>query len=130
MAKKTKGRKSFPGLTASAFQHTADREAMKKLARLPGMQMLLRKASSSYLEKTVRMLNISQNVRVNQKQFPKIHNIFREACAVLDIKEIPEIYVSTNPNPNAFSFGIDRYTVILLSGLIDMLNEEELLYVV
>jgi Zn-dependent protease with chaperone function len=130
MPKKTNGRKRFPGITATAFQHTADREAMKKLARLPGMQTLLRKASSSYLEKTVRMLNISQNVRVTQKQFPKIHNMFREACSILDIKEVPEIYVSTNPNPNAFSFGIDRYTVILLSGLIDMLNEDELLYVV
>ena len=130
MRKKSPVRKRFPGIPASAFQHTADRESMKKLARLPGMQILLRKLSSSYLEKTVRMLNVSQNVKVTPKQFPKIHNMFREACEVLDLKEIPDIYVSTNPNPNAFSFGIDRYTVLLLSGLIDMLNEEELLFVV
>src|SRR5437867_984827 len=123
-------RKHFPGLKANAFQHTGDREALKKLDRLPGMQMLIRKISSSYFEKTLRMLNTAERVRVGPKQCPKIYELFRESCSVLDIPEIPEIYLSTVYIPNAFSFGIDRYTVVLLTGLVDLLTEEELLFVV
>jgi Zn-dependent protease with chaperone function len=129
MAPKNK-RKVFAGLKASAFQHTADREALRKLDRLPGMQTLIRKISSSYFEKTLRMLNTAERVRVGPKQCPKVYELFRESCAILDIPEIPEIYLSTVYVPNAFTFGIDRYTVVLLTGLVDLLTEDELLFVI
>ncbi len=129
--KPTSQRKVLTGLTPSAFQHTADREALRKLDQLPGMQMLLRKVSGGYVENTLRMLNVSQNIRVSAKQFPQVHNLFREACDVLDIKEMPEIYIATAPAiPNAFSFGMHKYSVTLLTGLLDLLTEEELLFVV
>jgi Zn-dependent protease with chaperone function len=124
------GRKRFPGLKAAQFQHAGDREAMKKLDRLPGMQTLIRKISGSYFEKTLRMLNTAERVRVGPKQCPKIYELFRESCNILDIPEIPEIYLSTVYVPNAFTFGIDRYTVVLLTGLVDLLTEDELLFVV
>ncbi len=108
-------RKVFTGLTPSAFQHTADREALRKLDQLPGMQILLRKVSGSYVENTLRMLNMSHNILVSAKQFPQVYDLFREACHVLDIKELPEIYISTAYIPNAFTFGMEKYTVTLLS---------------
>ncbi|MCI0411703.1 M48 family metallopeptidase [bacterium] len=123
-------RKVLTGLTPSAFQHSADREALRKLDHLPGMQLLLRKVSGSYVEKTLQMLNVSQNIRVSSKQFPQVHNLFREACDVLDIKEMPEIYIATAYIPNAFTFGMEKYSVTLLSGVLDLLTEEELLFVI
>src|SRR5437867_2288804 len=123
-------RKRFPGLDPIAFQHTGDREAMKKLARLPGMQTLIRKVSGSYFEKSLRMLNTADLVKVGPNQCPKIYELFRESWAVLDIPQIPEIYLATVYSPNAFSFGIQNYTVTLLSGLIDLLSEDELLFVI
>lgn len=120
----------FPEIDAVCFQHPADREAMKKLAKLPGMQTLLRKISGGYLEKMFRMLNVAERVKVTPRQCPKIYDMFREACNTLDIKEVPEIYLSTAYLPNAFSFGIQKYTVILLSGMVDLLDEDELLFVI
>jgi Zn-dependent protease with chaperone function len=124
-------RKVLTGLTPSAFQHSADREALKKLDQLPGMQILLRKLSGGYVENTLRMLNVSQNIRVSAKQFPQVHDLFREACEVLDIQVMPEIYLCTAPAiPNAFTFGMEKYSVTLLTGLLDLLTEEELLFVI
>ena len=128
--KKVTKRKIFTGMNAAAFQHTADREALRKLDQLPGMQLLLRKVSGSYVENTLRMLNMSHNIRVSAKQFPQVHDLFREACNILDIKELPEIYISTAYIPNAFTFGMEKYTVTLLSGVLDLLTEEELLFVI
>ena len=128
--KKSSNRILLKGIDPVVFQHTADREALKKLDRLPGMQTLLKKLSSSYVENTLRMLNVSQNVRVSKKQFPSVYNLFREACDILDIPEMPEIYVSTVYIPNAFTFGMEKYSVTLLSGVIDLLTEDELLFVI
>lgn len=127
---KTSKRKRFPGLSPTAFQHPADRDAIKKLERLPGIQSLLRRASASYTEKMYRMLNVAENVRVTSKQCPKVYDMFREACSVLDIKEMPEIYIDMVYQPNALSFGIEKYTVTLHTGLIDLLTEDELLFVI
>jgi Zn-dependent protease with chaperone function len=128
--KKASGRRILTGISPNAFQHSADREALRKLDQLPGMQILLRKVSGSYVENTLRMLNMSHNIRVSKKQFPQVHDMFREACDVLDIKELPEIYISTAYIPNAFSFGMEKYTVTLLSGVLDLLTEEELMFVI
>ena len=129
--KATSQRKVLTGITPSAFQHSADREALRKLDQLPGMQLLLRKLSGSYIENTLRMLNVSQNIRVSSKQFPQVHDLFREACDVLDIKEMPEVYLCTAPAiPNAFTFGMEKYSVTLLTGLLDLLTEEELMFVI
>ena len=131
MAKeKSSKRILLKGIDPTVFQHSADREALKKLDSFPGMQTLLRRASGSYVENTLRMLNVSQNVRVGKKQFPSVYNLFREACDVLDIREMPEIYVSTVYIPNAFTFGMKNYSVTLLSGVLDLLTEEELLFVI
>ncbi len=123
-------RKRFPGISPGAFQHSSDREALRKLDRLPGMQTILKKISGSYIERTLRMLNISQNVKVTPKQFPRVHELFRESCSILDIQEMPEIFISTVYIPNAFTFGMEKYSVIMTSGVLDLLTEEELLFVI
>lgn len=129
-AAKKAARETFPGLNASSFMHPSDREAMKKLAKLPGMQPLLKRLSGGYIERMYRMLNIAERLQVTPKQCPRVYNLFREACNTLDIKEIPEVYLSTVYVPNAMTFGIERYSVVLLTGLVDLLDEDELLFVI
>jgi Zn-dependent protease with chaperone function len=126
----SKGRKRFPKLDPLSFQHPLDVAAIRKLDRLPGLQRLIRKLSLGYTEKMYRMLNVSENIRVTPKQFPKVYEMFREACAILDIPDIPEIYIRTYWHPNAFSFGVNKYTVTLLTGTLDLMTEDELLFVI
>lgn len=123
-------RRQFPKIDPRCFQHPADVEAMRRLARLPGLQKLLRRLSVSYTEKMFRMLSIAEKVRVTSKQCPKVYEMFRESCNVLDVPEVPEIYLSTDPRANAYSFGIQKFSVTLHSALIDLLTEDELLFVI
>jgi Zn-dependent protease with chaperone function len=124
------GRKRFSGLDPLSFQHPADLAAIRKLDRMPGLQRLIRKLSSGYTEKMYRMLNVAENIRVTPKQCPKIYEMFREACAILDIREMPEIYIDTHYVPNALSFGVTKYTVTLRTSLIDLMTDDELLFVI
>jgi Zn-dependent protease with chaperone function len=128
--KNTQKRKTFQGIDTSCFQHPSDLEAMRKLARMPSLQRLMRRISVSYMEKMFRMLNTAERVRVTPRQCVSLYNMFQEACRVLDIEEVPEIYLATSYSINAFSFGMQKYTVILTSSLVDLLSEEELLSVI
>jgi Zn-dependent protease with chaperone function len=129
-AKASTQRKHFKGIDPRSFQHPSDIEALKRLARLPGVQTLLKKISVTYTEKMFRMLNVAEKVRVSPRQCPKVYEMFRESCNVLDVAEIPEIYISSDTSANAFSFGIQKFTVTLHTGLIDLLTEDELLFVI
>lgn len=122
--------KNFSGIDPNCFQHPADREAIKKLDKVPGMRALLRRLHGDYIEKSFRMLNTAERVRVTAKQCPKIHELVREGCTVLDIAEMPEVYITTTYNLNGLSFGIKKFTMILTTGLVDLLTEDELRFVV
>jgi len=53
----------------------------------------------------------------------------REACAILDMRE-PELYVAQNPLPNAWTSGHVRPYIILTSGLLDLMDENEVMAVI
>lgn len=129
-AKAKSSRKTYPGINPDCFQHPADRDAIKKLEKVPGMRPLLRKVHGDFIERSFRMLNMAQRVRVTEKQCVRVYEYVREGCQALDISEMPEIFVTTVYNPNAFSFGMKKYTLILTTGLLDLLNEDELRFVI
>jgi Zn-dependent protease with chaperone function len=49
---------------------------------------------------------------------------------VLDVEELPEMYVAANPVLNATTIGMNRPFIVLNSGLVDLLDDEELRFVI
>jgi Zn-dependent protease with chaperone function len=45
------------------------------------------------------------------------------------MRELPELYVMTGPMPNALCIGLDKPFVVVNSGIVDLLDEEELRFV-
>jgi hypothetical protein len=46
---------------------------------------------------------------------------------VLDVKKLPHLYIDTTPTVNAYAMGMENYCIVLCSGLIDILEEDELM---
>jgi len=61
--------------------------------------------------------------------FPRLYRCLGWGCKILDVEE-PELYVNMDPAPNAFTYGHTRPFIVLTSGLIDMLDDEERFFVV
>jgi Zn-dependent protease with chaperone function len=120
----------FPGLSPAAFQHPQDVQAVENLRKVPLLAPLLKMLSSSFLEKQMRVMSISNAIRLGPTQGQTVYKKFEKAAAILDLPALPEIYVSNRYVINAFAFGIDKYQITLFSGLIDALTEEELLAVI
>ena len=53
--------------------------------------------------------------------FPRLHRYLGWGCTILDVAE-PELYVTVDPVPNAYTYGHTSPFIVLTSGLVDMLG--------
>jgi Zn-dependent protease with chaperone function len=128
-AKKRKQLKTFPGLAAEEFQHPHDAAATEALRALPGLDTVVSKVLELGLERLYYLENIADNVRVTPRMLSRLHRYLGWACKILDVEE-PELYVTMDPNPNAFTFGHKRPFIVVTSGLVELLGDEELLFAI
>lgn len=122
-------RRSFPQLDPVALQHPFDRRALASLQKIPGLDIAVRKFIEFFPERVAYIMNVAQSVRVSSTQCPKLYASLREACAILDMPE-PELYIAQTPLVNAMTSGHTRPYIIVHSGLVDLLNEEEIMAVI
>ena len=108
-----------------SFSHPTDQAAMLSLSKVPGIDRVLKFAFRLIHERRARLHFLSSAVRVNERQFPELHAQYMEACKVLDIETIPELYVSQDPMPNAFAYGVDKPFIVVRSSIMDLLSPKE-----
>ena len=124
-----KARQRFPGLDPAALQHPYDRAALNTLQKAPGLDVIVRKFIELFPERVAYIQNVAQTVRVTKTQCPELYAQLQEACAILDMRE-PELYVAHNPLPNAWTSGHDHPYIVVTSGLLDLMNEDEIMAVI
>src|SRR6266550_1827000 len=128
-AAQPQARQRFPGLDPAALQHPYDRAALNTLQKVPGLDVIVRKFIELFPERVAYIQNVAQTVRVTKTQCPQLYTQLREACAILDMRE-PELYVAHNPLPNAWTSGHDHPYIIVTSGLLDLMSEDEIMAVI
>jgi Zn-dependent protease with chaperone function len=118
-------RQRFPRITSSAFEHPADRAALEAVKKIPMLDKVFRKLLELGIERIMRIQLLGQAIHVTPKQCSKIYRLFREAADILDMHE-PDLFLASNPYINAFTFGVERPFIVIQSGLVDLLTEDEL----
>jgi Zn-dependent protease with chaperone function len=125
-----RARVRLPGISSRAYEHPADRSALVAMRKLTGFDVLLRKLSGLFNERSLRLQFLASGVRVSERQFPQINDMVRDGAYVLDLPQIPEVFVTQNPIVNAMALGSDQPFIVINTGLIDLLDAEELRTVV
>ena len=120
----------LPGISPRAYEHPADRAALSALRKARGFDQMLRWLSGLFAGRSPRLLALASSVRVDERQFPDVHRLVGDCSRILDLPEPPETFVSCEPRPNATTVGIDRPFLVVTSGLLDLLDEEELRFVI
>jgi Zn-dependent protease with chaperone function len=126
---KKKKLRTFPGLDAKDFQHPWDATATEALKSVPGLNLVVAKIMEYGLERIFYLQNTASNVRVTARQFSRLHRALGWGCRIIGVEE-PEMYVALDPVPNAFTYGHNRPFIVLTSGLIDMLDDEERFFII
>ncbi|MGW4563625.1 M48 family metallopeptidase [Streptomyces sp. NPDC004561] len=123
-------RTRFPGISSRAYEHPADRSALVALRKLSGFDTVFKALSGLLPERSLRLLFLSDSVRVSERQFDHLHAMLLDACYVLDLEKVPPMYVTQDPQPNAMCIGLDEPIIVVTTGLVELLDEEEMRAVV
>ena len=107
------------------YMHPEDAKALRELESIPGFPTLVKKVLALGLEKLQYGINMASAIRLSPTQLPEIYNRLPPICEKLGIKE-PEFYLSMDPYPNAWTFGDTKIFVTVTSGLLQLLNDEEI----
>src|SRR5690349_22044148 len=98
--KPARSRVVLTDISSRAWEHPADKGALVALRRLKGFDTLLRKMSGLVNERAVRLELLGSAIKVDERQFPRLHAQLLDACRVLDVNGAPECFVAADPAPN------------------------------
>ncbi len=116
------------GISSRAWEHPADRGALTALRELKGFDELLKAISGLWNERAWRLEYLGRAIRVDHRQHPRVHRLFAEAAATLDIAELPELYIEFSPGLNASCVGMSRPFIVVTSRAVELFDDEELRY--
>jgi hypothetical protein len=125
-----RSRATLTGISSRAWEHPADRGALVALRKLKGFDTMLKALSGFMNERRIRLDFLGGGIRVDERQFAGVHRVLAEVGRVLDVDELPEVYVVNDPYTNAMTIGLDKPIVVLNSSLFDLLDEEEMRFVI
>jgi Zn-dependent protease with chaperone function len=117
------------GISSRAWEHPADRGALTALRELKGFDELLKTLSGLWNERAWRLEFLGRAIRVDHRQHPRVHRLFAEAAASLDVKELPELYVENSMDLNASCVGMARPFIVVTSRAVKEFDDDELRYI-
>lgn len=121
--------KYHTGLDYKRFVHQDDEYLLGIVKKLPFFDTAVNAMYKAAFEKIFRISSMGDDVRVSNKCCPQIYEYAVHCANVLDIP-LPEIFINQSPYLNALTTGTDSPMIQLYSGLIDFLDEDELIYVI
>jgi len=124
-----RARRILTDIAPRSWEHPADRVALQALRRLPVFDLVLKKLFGFFGEKPVRLAFQANAVLVSANQFPRVHRLYRDALETMDAEKEYPLFVSQTPIVNAGAYGMNEPFIILNSGTVSLLEDEELAYV-
>src|SRR4051812_23466062 len=102
-------------ISPRAIQHPSDRAATAALQQVPYLDQVIRKLIEFGYERALRQFFLGSAVRLGDRQLPHIWALEREAFNVLDLPEVPDIYLTQVPFANALVIGAGQPIVVVFS---------------
>ena len=74
------------------------------------------------------LLSMSRARKISHDDNPRLYDVVEEMKIASGLEKIPDVYIIDDPSPNAFATGRDpkHYSVAITTGLLQMLNRDEL----
>lgn len=118
------------GLEHDQYEHPFDKATLEKMKSIPFLTTASKWITSNFVERVYNIQYTGSNLKVTKQNYPKIYDYLEYACCILDLKRIPELYLNWDYSINACTIGAENPIIILNSGLIDLCDDDEILFVV
>ncbi len=124
-----RARRILSDIAPRAWEHPADKAALQALRKVPVFDEVLKKLFGFFGEKPVRLAFQANAVRVSPNQFPRVHALYEDVLETLDSPEHYPLYISQTPIVNAGAYGMEQPFIILNSGTVSLLDDDQLSYI-
>jgi Zn-dependent protease with chaperone function len=125
----TRARRVLTDIAPHAWEHPADKAALQALRRLPVFDEVLRRLFGFFGEKPIRLAFQASAVRVSENQFPRVYELYQDVLKTLDAEREYPLFISQTPEVNAGAYGMDHPFIIVQSGTIRLLDDDELSFI-
>ena len=123
-------KKILTGLSSSTYEHPFDRNALESLEKMPGVSMVFKKINENGIDRLLRLQSTGSDIRVNADNFPDLYQALVDACHILDVSPVPELYLFFGSGHiETFTIGVDQTIVMINIEGMERLSTDELVYV-
>ena len=111
-------------LNYTDFIHPEDEAARRNLESVMGFETVTKAFLEMGVEKLLHGLYMAEKIRLSPTQLPDIYNKLPPICEKFGIDE-PEFYLEMNPVPNSYTTGDKQTFLVVTSGLLEHLSDDE-----
>lgn len=110
---------------AVPYVHPFDRDALAAVNQVPGVDRFLKGLIQDTYERFDRLFHQASYIKAGDGQLMTLHTRFAEVAHRLGVERLPDLYLYTHPEPNAHSGGVEFPYIAISSGLVDMMDDDE-----
>jgi Zn-dependent protease with chaperone function len=119
-------RVTLSGISSRAWEHPADRGALTALRELRGFDDVVKGVFGMWNERGFRMSYLAGAIRVDERQYPRVHRLCTEAAITLDVAGLPQLFVNQAPIIQGEAIGMDHPFIVVSSAAVKKLDDDEL----
>lgn len=123
-------KKKLIGLNYEEYEHPKDKNALDALSAIPGVDSVTKKIFEKYLDKELFFNVLASGIEVTRDNEPRLHSLLSSCCAVLDIHEIPPLYIGDDDLSQTWAITtcVNNPLIVLGQNPLERLSDEELMF--
>ena len=118
----------YPGLLSKSYEHPDDRRLLQALRATKGLKHVVKLFDTLGYELGAYAHNLTHNLRVTPRQYPKLYRLYKQVVEALDVQEA-ELFVEKNRNVNAYTGGSNHPFIVVSTGLLEIMSDDEVRWV-
>lgn len=121
-------RVKLKGISPRDFIHPEDEKDLKRMDAVPGMKKFLAETISDLREKFTSVEMYGDGINITIESYGELYSLLEEATAILNIERAPDFSLTWSYDISVGTEGAKNPRISALSGAIDLLEEDELLF--
>lgn len=122
--------KVIDNLLPFEYEHPFDAKALDALQETTGLDTVVRFFNKHAIERIFTIQKTGSGIHVTAANYPKIHSILDRVCDIINLPKRPDLYLEWGYNINACAIGAESPIIVLNSGSVDLLTDDELCFLI
>ncbi len=115
----------YEQISPKSYEHPADKAATSALHSVPLLDTVVKRLTDLGHERRLRQIVMGNAIRLGPKQVPDAWAAYVRCAGILDIAEVPDLYLINSPDINAMTIGAKTPIVIINSSMIRSFDTKE-----